>query len=112
MSIFRLSVAVATAAPDTGVLLAATTRGPSSRPPSRACTAAIAWPSRSHWSAPAGAVAGVNSHGAGRNSGLWRFCAASRWLTEKALEYREIISQFRRFLTGRLQEGTRVFGAM
>jgi len=45
-------------------------------------------------------------------TGLWRFCAASRWLTEKALEYREIIGQFRRFLTGRLQEGTCVFGAM
>ncbi len=45
-------------------------------------------------------------------TGLWRFCAASRWLTEKALEYREIIGQFRRFLTGRLQQGTRVFEAM
>src|SRR6266849_3751824 len=40
------------------------------------------------------------------------FFAASRWLTQKALEYRQIIGQFRRLLTGRLQEGTRVFVAM
>jgi hypothetical protein len=33
MSVFRLSAAVATAAPDTGGLLLATTRGPSTRQP-------------------------------------------------------------------------------
>jgi hypothetical protein len=33
-------------------------------------------------------------------------------LTQKALEYRQIIGQFRRLLTGCLQEGTRVFVAM
>jgi hypothetical protein len=55
MPIFRRSVAVATAAPDTGGLLAATTRGQSTRPPSRAYAAPIAWPSPSRWLEPAGA---------------------------------------------------------
>src|SRR5262249_30598940 len=67
MPVFRLSVTVATAAPDTGVLLSVTTRGPSTRPPSRVCTAAIAWPSPYPWSEPAGAVAGAHSHGAGKS---------------------------------------------
>src|SRR5215470_788386 len=65
--VFRLSVAGATAAPDTGVLPSASTRGQSTRPPSRACMAAIAWPSPSRWLEPAGAGAGAHSHGAGRS---------------------------------------------
>src|SRR5215831_3592709 len=67
MPILSLSVAVATAALDTGGLLAAPTRGPSTRPPSRAYAAAGAGPRRSRWLEPAGAVADVNSHGAGRS---------------------------------------------
>jgi len=46
---------VATAAPERAGFLSATTRGQSLRLPSPACMVAIAWPSPSRWSVPAGA---------------------------------------------------------
>jgi len=81
MPVFRLSVA--TAAPDTGVFPSASTRGQSTRPPSRACMAAIAWPSPSRWLEPAGAGAGAHSHGAGRS------CTSSQ-LNTHITESREV----------------------
>jgi hypothetical protein len=65
MPVFRRSVA--TAAPDKGGLLSATTRGQSTRPPSRVCTVAIAWPSLSRRSEPAGAGAGASWRGVDRS---------------------------------------------
>jgi hypothetical protein len=64
----RLAGAGATAAPDPGGLLAATTWGPSTRRPSRACTAAMAWLSPPRGSAGAVATTRVSWHGASRHS--------------------------------------------
>ena len=46
------------------------------------------------------------------STGLWRFFTALRWLTQKASEDWQIIGQFRRFLTGHLQEGSGMFVTM
>src|SRR5262245_7845605 len=59
--------AAATAAPDRAGLLAASGHGPSSRPPSRAYTAATAWPSPCHASTRKPVTAGVNWHAAQQN---------------------------------------------
>src|SRR5712691_3372099 len=60
-------LAAATAVPETAAPRAGSRHGRSVQRPSRACTVAIAWPSPSRWSDPAGGVAGAHSHGAGRS---------------------------------------------
>ncbi len=52
------------------------------------------------------------SQGVNFITGLWRFFTALRWLTQKASEDWQIIGQFRRFLTGHLQEGSGMFVTM
>jgi hypothetical protein len=68
-SVFRLSVAVATVAPDAVVLLSATTRGQSAQRPSQGCRAASAWPSPYRASAPVPTTAGVSSREGERSYG-------------------------------------------
>src|SRR5262245_14941357 len=58
---------VATVARYKAALLAASTHGRSSRPPSLAYTAATAWPGPGHSWAREPATAGASSHGAARN---------------------------------------------
>src|SRR6266568_7190246 len=59
--------AAATVARDRAALLSASTHGRSIRPPSRAYTAATAWPGPCRWWAREPARAGASSHGAARN---------------------------------------------
>src|SRR5262249_61133035 len=59
----------ATVAPETAALLAASTHGPSIRPPSPVYTAATPSPSPCHWSPRERAMAGAGSHGAGQSCG-------------------------------------------
>ena len=60
-------LAAATAARERAGLLANSRHGPSTPPPSRACTAATAWSSRSRGWTRAGAGAGIRSRGANRS---------------------------------------------
>src|SRR5215813_8399099 len=69
-SFLRPPAAVATVAPETAALLAASTHGPSIRPPSPVYTAATPSPSPCRWSPREPAMAGAGSHGAGQSCGM------------------------------------------